>query len=223
MISASRLLRPVMVLGLLDAVGWLLCAPTVAKAATAVRDEPVALATWPLDQVVVTAAAIGCLVLLATVTMCVLVALADLAVGSRSRLLHGAADKVTPQAVRRLVMALCGLGVAGSALAGPAAVAADTTGAAHCPPQCALRVDGLPLPELPTAQATTTHSPASLITVHPGDSLWQISVGLLPPDAGPARVADLVTRLYAANRAVVGPDPDLILPGMHLVVPKGQP
>lgn len=54
--------------------------------------------------------------------------------------------------------------------------------------------------------------------VRPGDSLWTIAArarGPLDDD----RVRALTTRLYDLNRGVVGPDPDLILPGQVLRLP----
>ncbi len=221
--GALGLLRPVLALTALDAAGGWLCLPTAERSAEAFRVDPAAIAGWPLDAIVVAVAAVGCVTVLAALTVVVLLALADLAVGNRSRLLHALVGRLTPQALRRLVMGLCGLGIAGSGLTAPAAVADGSTGAAHCPPRCAVKVDGLPLPELPTSPEAGPKPRNSLITVHAGDSLWQISASLLPPHTDPARVAALVNRLYATNRAVVGPDPDLIVPGMHLVAPKGQP
>lgn len=55
--------------------------------------------------------------------------------------------------------------------------------------------------------------------VRPGDSLWSITAAALGPAASHAEVAAAWPRLYAANRAVVGPDPDLIHPGQRLALP----
>ena len=56
------------------------------------------------------------------------------------------------------------------------------------------------------------------VLVAPGDSLWSISEQALP-GATTGEVADHVSRLHAANRAVVGTDPDLIHPGQRLALP----
>jgi LysM repeat protein len=48
-------------------------------------------------------------------------------------------------------------------------------------------------------------------TVRPGDTLSSISAGLAVPGGWQA--------LYAANRHVIGPDPDLIRPGIILILP----
>ena len=56
------------------------------------------------------------------------------------------------------------------------------------------------------------------VVVRPGDSLWSNAEGLLGPAADDAEVTAAWHRLHHANRSRVG-DPDLILPGQHLVVP----
>ena len=54
------------------------------------------------------------------------------------------------------------------------------------------------------------------LEVRAGDSLWSLTAGLLPADAPAATVAQGWRLLYAANRAVVGRDPDLLHPGQSL-------
>jgi nucleoid-associated protein YgaU len=46
--------------------------------------------------------------------------------------------------------------------------------------------------------------------------LWAIAATRLGPQATPALVAANWPRWYAANRAVIGADPDLIRPGQLL-------
>lgn len=86
-------------------------------------------------------------------------------------------------------------------------------------------LDGLPLPELPVTTtvpalpATTTEaSPPRAHVVAPGESLWSI-VRDRSPGASDADLATAVVRWHAANRGVIGPDPDLIQPGQRLVPP----
>jgi nucleoid-associated protein YgaU len=55
--------------------------------------------------------------------------------------------------------------------------------------------------------------------VRPGDSLWLIAAHRLGPTATDADVAVTWPRWYAANRAVIGADPDLIRPGQLLSAP----
>ncbi len=57
------------------------------------------------------------------------------------------------------------------------------------------------------------------VTVRRGDSLWSIAQRHLGAIATDAEVARAWPEWYAANRAVIGDDPDLIHPGMQLVPP----
>lgn len=63
-------------------------------------------------------------------------------------------------------------------------------------------------------------APAS-VTVGPGDSLWSLAAEQLGPSASPRAIAQQWPAWWAANRAVIGDDPDLIHPGQHLVPPTG--
>lgn len=60
------------------------------------------------------------------------------------------------------------------------------------------------------------------VTVHRGDTLWGIAAAHLGPHASEADIAREWPRWYAANRAVIGDDPDLILAGQVLVIPAGD-
>jgi hypothetical protein len=61
------------------------------------------------------------------------------------------------------------------------------------------------------------------VAVRPGDSLWLISARRLGPGATAADIARDWPRWYAANRAAIGADPALILPGERLrPPPSGQ-
>jgi hypothetical protein len=92
---------------------------------------------------------------------------------------------------------------------------------------------------LPTAHATahatahtTAHTSAdppagpapsrAVVVVRPGDSLWSIAAGALGPRPTNARVALAWPRWWSTNRAVIGPDPDLILPGQRLLAPADE-
>jgi nucleoid-associated protein YgaU len=55
--------------------------------------------------------------------------------------------------------------------------------------------------------------------VHTGDSLWAIAHRELGTDATQRQVARAWPRWWAANRAVIGNDPDLIHPGDRLTAP----
>ncbi|SDP25347.1 hypothetical protein SAMN04489867_1867 [Pedococcus dokdonensis] len=62
--------------------------------------------------------------------------------------------------------------------------------------------------------------PAGEVVVHRGDSLWSIVRRTLGPGASDAEVAAVWPRWHAANRDVVGPDPDRLLPGQVLRPPE---
>ncbi|MGO4598219.1 LysM peptidoglycan-binding domain-containing protein [Terrabacter sp. 2RAF25] len=57
------------------------------------------------------------------------------------------------------------------------------------------------------------------VTVRRGDSLWTVAARHLGPGASDAQVAREWPRWYAANRDVIGDDPDLIKPGQQLRPP----
>ncbi len=74
---------------------------------------------------------------------------------------------------------------------------------------------------LVTAQPSRPSSPAvAEVVVVSGDSLWSIAARHLGPGADAAEVAEAWPAWWDANRAVVGDDPDLLLPGQRLVVPS---
>ena len=60
-------------------------------------------------------------------------------------------------------------------------------------------------------------------TVRPGDCLWLIAARRLGPHPTDAAVAASWPRWYAANRAVIGNDPDLVTPGQVLWAPTRDP
>jgi nucleoid-associated protein YgaU len=57
------------------------------------------------------------------------------------------------------------------------------------------------------------------VVVHRGDTLWGLVARFLGPQASDADVVREWPRWYEANRAVVGDDPDRILPGQVLRAP----
>ena len=65
--------------------------------------------------------------------------------------------------------------------------------------------------------AASTHD---LVTVRRGDSLWSIVARHLGPGASDAQVAHEWPHWYAANRAVIGEDPDVLVPGQQLRPPS---
>jgi len=74
----------------------------------------------------------------------------------------------------------------------------------------------------PLGPAPHTPSPSSgarRVTVVRGDSLWAIAARQLGPQATRQQVAHEWPRWYAANREVIGPDPNLIRVGQVLTAP----
>lgn len=97
----------------------------------------------------------------------------------------------------------------------PAPSAAGTAGpsSAAAPPTPPAPGTSLPSPAparpAPTGGGTT-------VVVRAGDSLWALAAQDLGADATPDRVAQAWPRWWAANRDVIGDDPDLIHPGTVL-------
>ncbi|MFI2707405.1 LysM peptidoglycan-binding domain-containing protein, partial [Nocardioides sp. CER28] len=115
-----------------------------------------------------------------------------------------------PAVLRRLVLGACG--VALSATAGPALATAGVD-PQHGPP---VVVAGLPFPARAMDLPAEAHR---VVVVRPGDSLWAITAGHLPPDANDVAITAAWHELYTQNRVVVGDDPSLIHPGQQLVLP----
>jgi hypothetical protein len=81
-------------------------------------------------------------------------------------------------------------------------------------------------PGWPTSSPGPLHPPGSAGTPHlvvAGDCLWNLAAAQLGPPARAPQVAAQVQAWYAANRAVIGPDPALLHPGQLLVQPGGTP
>lgn len=151
---------------------------------------------------------------------------------------HQGRRRGIPAPVRGVLLVACGVALAGSlatpSYAGPVAHRDDRPGSV---------LQGLPLPERAstalhvarlvaataahTEQAGTQHRPVAppaprprTVVVEPGDTLWALAAASLPSGASNADVAARVALLHRTNRATVGPDPDLILPGQELRLPR---
>ena len=59
------------------------------------------------------------------------------------------------------------------------------------------------------------------VVVRPGDTLWSISSEQLGPNATSQQIAAEAERIYALNRDLIGPDPNLIFSGQKLSFVEG--
>lgn len=149
--------------------------------------------------------------------------------GSAARI---ALHVVLPAGARRsaaLALGL-GLGVAGPLLGAASLLTAGSAAAASVstvgdvpdwPVPAAAHLQATPVPDWPTGEP-----PAGSHVVVRGDCLWHIAVSRLtdrhsqPPTDG--EVAHEVHAWWTANADVIGPDPDLLLPG-QVLIPPPQP
>ncbi len=158
--------------------------------------------------------------------------------GALGRAAGSASTALSPRLARRAVAVVLGLGVGagvggGGAHAAPqrvlAALHAGVATALPDPSWCAAPDPGW-TPEPPRVRpqpdvGVLAGRPAGEdedeagVVVRRGDSLWAIAARHLGEGATDAEVAAQWPRWYAANRDVVGPDPDLIRPGQVLRPP----
>lgn len=129
-----------------------------------------------------------------------------------------------PAPVRRLLLRACGVAVAGGLAGGLALSPAGATPGSLERERPAVSQAPAQAPA-PAAAAVRQVAAVDVdrVVVRPGDSLWRIAEaeltrrhGAAPSDA---EVAAYWPRIHAANRALVGPDPDLVRPGVPLVLP----
>ncbi|MDQ2751301.1 MAG: hypothetical protein M3Y44_17510 [Actinomycetota bacterium] len=160
------------------------------------------------------------------------------------------AQVLLPATLHRAVAGAAGLGVllvpVAAGAAGPAvpagrggSAAASLSSAPVPSPAWPSDPPALPAPGWPTASPPTaprtvpppgSHAaqparpaPANgAVVVRPGDCLWEIAAAQLGHGGTPARTAAAWPRWYAANRAVIGADPNLIRPGQRLAPPASS-
>jgi nucleoid-associated protein YgaU len=61
--------------------------------------------------------------------------------------------------------------------------------------------------------------PQDDVVVRRGDTLWDLAARHLGPAATDAEIARAWPYWFTANRAVIGPDPDVLKPGQRLIPP----
>jgi len=120
------------------------------------------------------------------------------------------APGVGSRGLRRVVLAACGMALAG-ALAAPSYAGSDRPSPDP--------ISGLPFPERAQGPARPVDRP---FVVRPGDSLWALAERDVGNPATDRRVSDRWHAIYHRNRGVIGPDPDLIQPGQVLKIPEEQ-
>ncbi len=148
-----------------------------------------------------------------------------------------------PMALRRLVLAGCGVALAGTVLGTVSATAAGPggtdPGAVRAERPSAGRagqLSGLPLPDRATGAGLRGTAPGvhpwrprtsggahfhdEVVRVRPGDTLWALAVRHLPAGADDARITACWQHIHELNRDVIGADPDLILPDQWLRLPR---
>lgn len=151
------------------------------------------------------------------------------------------APRIAPAAWRRLVLTAVGIGALSAPAAvaqanpgeSPHAIAAGTQTDPGRPPATSVAeaIRGLRLPDRPYGRLATVPTdgrtrhdepsrPVRRVVVRSGDSLWAIAERQLGSQATTQAIATEWQRWYAANRALIGPDPDLITPGMVLHAPE---
>ncbi len=157
--------------------------------------------------------------------------------GCLGRVANASARILLPRTLYRVLAGALGFGillapVAASARSGvvPPAGARPAV-PSLTPPTPPAPPSALPAPTWPGASPPTLPAPtlpggakpagraADGVIVRPGDSLWRIAARHLGERASTARIAAAWPRWYAANRRVIGADPDLIEPGQHLQAP----
>lgn len=145
-------------------------------------------------------------------------------------LLHAVRGRTTsrwcPAPLRRVLLGCCGVALTGGLTGG-------LVGSAYADQPRPLDVHvvaALPLPDRATGGPAPHPAPAArqvadplaggpVAVVRPGDSLWSIAERLLPAGATDAQITATWHLIHRRNRDVIGPDPDLLLPGQRLRLP----
>lgn len=145
--------------------------------------------------------------------------------GLGGRAARAVAARLVPATLRQAAAVVLGVSIAtGGATAAGAAPAPGPGAVAVSAGGPGIGVDWPTVPgrsiSAPAAPAGRAGSATQAVVVAPGQCLWDIAADRLGRDATDAQVAAEWQRWYATNRAVIGPDPDLIRPGQRLIAPE---
>lgn len=201
------------------------------------------------DELLAALAAAAALACVAWLALGLVLALLARVPGSLGRAAVAVAHVVTPRVLRRTAALVLGVGVVaglapGASVAAPAHPATTTAVAVTVvgtdPDAVAVPLPdpgfrSLPDPRwvpaapavrpqpdvrvLSRAPAAPASAPAEVV-VRRGDTLWSIVARHLGAGASDAEIAQAWPAWFAANRDVVGDDPDLVLPGQVLRAPQ---
>ena len=211
-------------------LSWLTPEPP-ALAATLRHPQDAAL-HGGVDALALAAAATACWIALLWLVLALVVSAAAGLPGRCGRVAARLAAATVPATMRRLLAIALGATVATATGAVPAmASGLPQPRPAASPLSLDWPVAAAPAPStiLPAARkaavaprdADRSIEDADVI-VRRGDSLWSIARRHLPPGATDSQIAAAWPRWHAANRFVVGADPDLLLPGQRLVPPDNS-
>jgi LysM domain len=208
--------------GLLIGSGWW-------SASSLVRLAPrvVGPAAAPDDLLVVLCAGVATLISIWLVACWAAAVLTHLP-GAMGRAAGRAYRRITPAALRGVMVIAVGTAVAAgsgqAALASPrsAAGVAVTVSASAMAPDAVAR-------DLPDPGWSATASPSQAmpsprtteVTIRPGDTLWHVARRQLPPDASPLAIDRAWRQWYSANADIIGDDPDVLNVGQRLRSPSG--
>lgn len=209
--GAALLVAAIVALG---KVGWWAAAPPLHTVQTALSTGRAPSGGWTVDGLVVAGAACALVAVIAMLIVLITLNVVGAAMARRSASIDSLAARVSPVWLRRCVLGVCGFALTAPGFAATAG-AHDATPEGPPRPAGTVHLAGLALPDLPSAPAVRT------LTVRPGDTLWSIARRGLQADATDRAIAAEVTALYAANRQIIGDDPDLIFPGQQLTAPGG--
>lgn len=124
--------------------------------------------------------------------------------------------RACPRVVGAVLLVACGLSAVPVASAEPAGRPPTPD-----PSSGGSVLAGLPVPDRQSGgPASVGPGRPRTRVVRPGDCLWTIAETTLPQRADDAAVVRRWQRIWRTNRDVLGPDPDLIHPGVRLRLPS---